>query len=548
MAFILAGFTADLLHAGDYAWNESAGGTFSDAANWTPTGGPPDADDYVTFDLGETYAIAFSENAASSSIFVRNDQTMFVLDGYEYAVTFNTVVGFYGGENGRLEVVGGLVTTNSVHVGYVSNAAGTLILSNHATLQVVDLLDIANTDDTNAHILVEESSSLSSASMVIGGDLNAIGSLQITGVDSTFDCSGEITVGNLARGVMLVEEGANATSASAVIGFGNDPGQIEKAIGNVVVSDMNSRWINAGSLTVGNTGTAEGSMAIANGGYVENLDATLGVDADARGMVIIDGTGATWKCNSLLTVGRNGSGTMTVSGSGAVFTAGTDIAALVGSQGTVLITGQGTTWSESSDMNVGGVSGTGGGNGSLSVASGGVLSVTGELKIHDDGSFTLDAGTVNVGAFVASGSAQIDFNDGTLIVDGGNFINSAASGTTIDGNSASALPALRLVDAANGTAGPLLSVGSDRRGAMEILGGSIMVANEGAIGVNTDSLGTVTVNDPGSQWQINGTLRVGDSGSGELNILGGASVLSAESLIGINSGADGKITVATSTM
>ncbi|MEA1950007.1 MAG: hypothetical protein U9N87_01390, partial [Planctomycetota bacterium] len=547
-AFLIALLIVELavvpLRGGDYNWNNPAGGIFSEKDNWTPSDGPPVADDYVTFNLDGNYAVGFSENAASTSIFVRNDQAMFLLVGYEYTVTYNTVVGWYGGENGRLELVDGLLTTDSMHVGHQGTATGALILSDHATLEVADLLDIANTNDTNAHVSVEECSSLSCATMVIGGDLNATGSLQVTGPGSTFACSGEITVGNLARGVMLIEQGANTASASAVIGSGNDPGQVEKALGNVVVSDNGSRWINVGSLTVGYTGTAEGSMAVANGAYVENQAATLGVETDARGMVVVEGAGATWKCNSLLTIGLSGSSTMAVSFGGGISTAGTDIAALAGSTGSVSLSGAGTTWNESLDLNVGGTTSATGGSGSLSVASDAVLSVAGELRLHDNSSLTIDAGTVNAGTFIVSENAAFDFNNGTLTVAGGGFTCSTAAGMTIDGDSSSALPTLRLVDAAIGATGPLLAVASGNRGAMEIRGGSTITADEGAIGVNTDSQGSVTVADPGSQWQIGGTLRVGDSGSAELEIRDGASVQATETFIGCNSGADGNITVA----
>ncbi len=542
IVFLFGGHASIPLRAGDYIWNNSTGGIFSEKNNWTPTDGPPDADDYVTFNMGGNYAVGFDADAASTSIFVRNDQAMFLLVGYEYAVTYNLVVGWYGGENARLELVDGLLTTDSVHVGHQSTATGALILSDHAALEIVDVLDIANTGDTNAYVSVEESSSITCATMVIGGDVNATGSLQVTGISSTLDCSGAVTIGNLARGVMLIEQGGYAQSASAVIGAGNDPGQIEKALGNVVVSDSGSSWINAGSLTVGQTGTAEGSMAVANGAYVENQAATLGDGADARGMVVVEGAEASWKCNSLLTIGNNGHGAMTILAGGGVSTAGTDIGTLAGSIGDVLLSGADTSWSESGNLNVGGTSAAAGGSGSLSVAADAELSVQGELLVHDSGSFTIDAGIVNTNALAISENAAFEFNDGTLTIGNGGFTCST-SGMTIDGDSSTALPSLRLVDAAGAASGALLTVGSDKRGAVEIRGGSIMTADEGVIGANTDSSGIVTVADPGSQWQIGGTLKVAEGGSGELNVFAGATVEATDIFTGCNSGSEGNVTV-----
>ncbi|MBN2294564.1 MAG: hypothetical protein JXM70_19195, partial [Pirellulales bacterium] len=236
-------------------------------------------------------------------------------------------------------------------------------------------------------------------------------------------------------------------------------------------------------------------------------------------------------------------GIMTVSDGGTVETAGAHIAALADSTGSVSLSGAGTTWNESLDLNVGGTADTPGGNGSLSVTSDALLSVAGELILYDNSSFTLDAGSVNAGSFTLSENVQFNFRDGSLRISGGYFTNSNAAGTTIDGNSPTALPTLRLVDAASAACGPLLAVGYDKRGEVEIRGGSTMSADVVNIGVNTDSQGTVTVADPGSQLQFVGTLQIGENGSGELNIIDGATVQCVEIYIGCNSGADGKVTV-----
>jgi hypothetical protein len=73
-------FTAPAL-ATDYTWNSGNSGAFSNAANWTPVGGPPSSADNAIFSNPNTpsYTVTIAPGTAISAAQVSNDTVMFDL-------------------------------------------------------------------------------------------------------------------------------------------------------------------------------------------------------------------------------------------------------------------------------------------------------------------------------------------------------------------------------------------------------------------------------------------------------------------------------------
>ncbi|MDR2858562.1 MAG: hypothetical protein LBV50_12065, partial [Novosphingobium sp.] len=95
----------------------------------------------------------------------------------------------------------------------------------------------------------------------------------------------------------------------------------------------------------------------------------------------------------------------------------------------------------------------------------------------------------------------------------------------------------------NGT----LLVGNSDTGTVTITAGGRVSSQDGALGVNPDTVGRVTVDGSAGggtpRWDIDEVLRVGDNGTGRLNVLGGGLVQNATGVIGYGVGSDGKVTV-----
>ncbi|WP_338723096.1 autotransporter domain-containing protein [Devosia sp. XK-2] len=87
-----------------------------------------------------------------------------------------------------------------------------------------------------------------------------------------------------------------------------------------------------------------------------------------------------------------------------------------------------------------------------------------------------------------------------------------------------------------------LTIGDNGTGTLTITNGGGVVSDTGRIGY--DSTGTVTVDDLGSTWDLQGnSLYVGIAGAGNLNITDGAEVQNGSGIIGDEAGSEGVVNV-----
>ena len=83
----------------------------------------------------------------------------------------------------------------------------------------------------------------------------------------------------------------------------------------------------------------------------------------------------------------------------------------------------------------------------------------------------------------------------------------------------------------------------DGFGSVTVNGGGDLLSYEGYLGYHSDSTGTVTVENAGSNWSNNGKLYIGYGGNGTLEIADGGTVSNTYSYIGYNSGSTSTVTV-----
>ncbi|MGB2821768.1 MAG: PEP-CTERM sorting domain-containing protein, partial [Phycisphaerae bacterium] len=88
-----------------------------------------------------------------------------------------------------------------------------------------------------------------------------------------------------------------------------------------------------------------------------------------------------------------------------------------------------------------------------------------------------------------------------------------------------------------------LYVAYDGTGTLSIAGGGAVSNNDGCIGFEPNSHGTVTVDGNGSTWTNSGGLYVGEEGSGTLTIAGGGLVSNTWAYIGYEADSNGTVTV-----
>ncbi len=377
------------VHAVTLTWNTFGSGTFNTASNWFSQK-VPDVNDFVSFELGMgfPYTVTFpgnqlgdpTANYATSHLRVRDNGVTFSGSTQAgrgpstYTVASATlteanrgiIVGVFGGDNGVLNVS-------------QSGIACCGVLSSLST-PAATLGDFASSS----------------------GTLNMnVGVFNVTGSGNG---EHELIVGNNGTGVLNVNNGADVN----VSGFVGDTsiGNHATGVGTVTVNGAGSTWYSDWTLQVGLEG--RGTITIKNGGSYTGSITAIGVMAEATGTVIVTGSGSTWTNTSgVFDVGEFGQGFLNIE-DGGVVNGSFGYLARFGGVGQAVVTGAGSRWNNSSSVYVGGTNTGGGGDGTLNVSDGGVVSVGNQLVVWDTGTLDGDGtieGNVRSDGFVAPGNS-----------------------------------------------------------------------------------------------------------------------------------------------
>ena len=235
---------------------------------------------------------------------------------------------------------------------------------------------------------------------------------------------------------------------------------------------------------------------------------------------------STWNSSTCAYIAYSADGAVTVDGGDDIVSYRVYIGRYFGTKGEVTLTGTGSTWTNSELLLIGV-----GGDATLQITDGATLSDT----IAQIGYFTLDQ--TGTGAVTVNGTGSTWINSSTLrvwegtlqITNGGTVSNinclighSGKTGSVaVDGTNSN------LTNSSN------FFIGHSGTGVLEITdGGTASCINDGCIGYNTGSTGTVTVSGTDSTWDIGDSLTVGYDGTGTLTIGTGGTVKTAGLSIG----------------
>ena len=129
-------------------------------------------------------------------------------------------------------------------------------------------------------------------------------------------------------------------------------------------------------MKVGNN--TEGTLNISGRwAWVSNRIGYIGNGSDSVGTVTVTGQGSEWNNSNSLYVGRYGTGTLNIEGGGVVTSSYGSIGNISDSVGTVTVTGEGSEWNNSGSLYVGNSEGT------LNIADGGVVNVSGTTTLNN---------------------------------------------------------------------------------------------------------------------------------------------------------------------
>ena len=448
-------------------------------------------------------------NGSSNSVVISNGGT--VASGQ---VNYGGVIGFNSGSTNNSILVAGTGSTWSnigdllVGVGGSSNS---MVITNGGTV-------------TNAQVNYG-----GVIGLYVGANDNSV---LITGTGSTWNNSGDLTVGwNGSSNSLVVSGGGSVTNGQsnngAIIGL-----NIDSSNNSVVIAGAGSTWKGSGDLQIGSSGSGN-SLVISNGATVGNgqvsYGGVIGLGAtSSNNSVLVTGSGSTWSNSGNLQIGYDGSSNSLVVAAGAVVStvvnAPLNYGGVIGlnsdsSNNRVLVTGNGSTWTNSGNLTIGNA-GTGN---SLTVANGG-SAVAGAVII---GSSAGSSGTLNIGSLGGSDTAgaiitpTITFGSGSGTINF-NQVDTATVTNAISGNgSVNQL----------GSGATILSGSNNYTGTTTVSGGTLMANNTSgsavgtsSVNVNGGTLGGTGIIVGATTISSGGTLAAGEGGSGNLTFMSGLSL------------------------
>ena len=453
---------------GDFQWtNTTSLGAFYDlSSNWS-TGGPPSSIDVAQFNQAAAYQVVwdtFTQSATPSvgemevldgevtflnqeffpigftvnqDLLVNGAATQLTNFGLDLSVNGNTTVS--GGAS--LVIDGAHPTGASLLSGSTLVSGSTLTLKNGATGDLGTL-------SVNGLVNVNAGSSLVSSSAILGQS-SSFGQVRISGPDATWENAGILVIGLNSGGQLNVEAGGVVTTAGGRIGLLNpseaqvsgggsrwnmngdltlgenssaflniNGGGVVSNVNGVVgeggfeassvsIADSDSQWNNSGQLTVGLN--SFGMLDISNGGLVTSDSGRVGFSADAQ--VFIRGADSRWDNNGDLVVGVEGESVTVNIDSGwsalqpdATIAATSDVLAV-----SVTVTGAGSQWNNSGNLAV-----STGGNATLDIENGGLVTVGGTTSIGAGGNVNLMGGRFEFGETSLAEFSRINAVTGSL--------------------------------------------------------------------------------------------------------------------------------------
>ena len=410
-------------------------------------------------------------------------------------------LGAYG--SGELTVSGSAqVTSANGEIGRFSGAVGTATVQGEsARWDIGQDLKIGVQGAGQLEVL-GQGNVIVGRNIEIGSDATGVGILTINGIGSRLDIGDFFDVGRYGTGTFNIEDGGLVVSPSGGINghYESFIGHFAGSTGVAMVTGDGSRWEMSRSLTIGSEGN--GTLNILDGGYVTNHFSFIGANDGSVGSVTVDGEGSLWDSRNYIRMDETSS--LTISNQGHVTTPwAADIAYDADSIATVLVTG------ENSKLTVGGFVVGRFGHGTMNIDNGGYASaVTGTL-----------VGFAGTGITRVKGArSHLDINSLTVGSEsGGNGTLEVLNGGLVTTNSATSI-AHRAgsigridVDGVGSTlqVGYDLYIGTDGAAQFNITdGGHVIVDNNAWLGANqVDPIATVS--GTGSKWSINNGLLIG---------------------------------------
>jgi len=423
------------------------------------------------------------------------------------------------------------------HIGYSPGSVGTVTVSGEGS-EWNNTGEIYVGNEGEGSLNITDGGVVSSAWSIMGYQSGSVGTVTVTGDGSEWANTGPVDVGIFGEGTLNITDGGVVSGDGSYVSISpTHIGYFRGSVGTVTVTDEGSEWNNSGWLLVGRYG--EGTLNIESDGVVSNSWGNIGYSSHSVGTVTVTGEGSEWNNSENLMVGPSfsstfgGDGTLNITGGGTVNVGEETWVALLTNSSGVINFNNGTLNTGGLTSSLDNLQGTG------TINTHGLVSDIDLLFDHPSSlsqSFTLDDpgqnislnlevdGTANMGVGY-EGTGLLQISGGVKVESSNGFLGykAGSSGTAFvvgEGSHWNNSPGVSTSsNCAPWDKSGCLYVGREGEGTLNIMDGGVVSNTKGYIGWSSDSVGTVTVNGEGSEWNNGfnlsvkrGTLTISDSG------------------------------------
>ncbi|HEX3666828.1 MAG TPA: hypothetical protein VHU23_16510 [Rhizomicrobium sp.] len=334
--------------------------------------------------------------------------------GSSWTNSGSVYVGNQGSGTLNIESGGEVSNTSTGFIGYTSGITGTATVTGPGSSWNNGALNVGYNGTGTLNI--EDGGSVSSTTSHVANLAGSIGTATVTGSGSSWTASANLYVGSNGNGTLNVEAGGTVSDVSGQIANGAT-GNGTANIDGVGSNWENSEYVLVASTGIGTLNITNGayvnSAGIVGTGFpgLDLIGGIVGNTSGASGTVAISGSGSAWNINGGFLVGGGnndnvGEGSLAISDGGAVNDTSAYVGHNAGSTGSATVTGGGTAWNNSGDLYVG----ENGGTGTLTISNGASVT-TGSGTAYDNNNATATStstvyiadtpgstGTLNIGA------------------------------------------------------------------------------------------------------------------------------------------------------
>jgi T5SS/PEP-CTERM-associated repeat protein len=313
--------------------------------------------------------------------------------------------------------------------------------------------------------------------------------------------SGDYVVGsNTFADVLFVQNSAVLANGNGYLGY--------EASGNnnlAAVIGSGSVWSNGGSLYIGNSG-ASNFLWITAGGAVVASNSYLGYNlTGTNNEVLVSEPGSVWSNSGDLAVGSYGSSnTLAITSGGKVYNNSGNVGYFADSDNNaVTVTGNGSVWSNRNDLAMGywNEEGLYNGGNTLTISNGGAV------YCANGSAFNID-GDPDVSTVVVTGSGSVWSNSGDLTLGYAELTVAAGGAVYSAGGSIIGSVLVTGIGSVWSNSGSLFWYG----GELTITNGGAVYSGGGDLWTFIQGFITIEVTDPGSVWNIAGSIDEDSSG------------------------------------